>query len=249
MILELDCGNSFIKWRILSSATGLVSLAGVDECAQGLALALAKLEGVQFRACRLVSVRGEAETASLCRQLASLLGVDVVVAQPARELAGVSNGYEDFSRLGMDRWLAVLGAYQLSAGAALVLDLGTAITADYIQADGRHLGGFICPGLPLMRDQLGSHTRRVRYSLNEIDPALGVDVPGRSTADAVERGCLQMLQSFVLRQVSEAKRLLGDNCSIYLTGGDAGLVSDLIPGACVTPDLVFVGLSVACPLD
>src|SRR3546814_4187176 len=78
-------------------------------------------------------------------------------------MAGVRNGYDDYGRLGLDRWLALLGGFHLASGACLVLDFGTAVTADFVAADGEHLGGFICPGMPLMRNQLRTHTRRIRY--------------------------------------------------------------------------------------
>ena len=70
----------------------------------------------------------------------------VVCATPAREMSGVRNGYEEFERLGLDRWLAMLGGFHLASGACLVLDFGTAVTADFIAADGEHLGWFHLPG-------------------------------------------------------------------------------------------------------
>lgn len=102
-------------------------------------------------------------------------------------MAGVRNGYADYQRLGMDRWLAIIGAYQLARGACLVLDLGTAITADYVNAAGEHLGGYICPGLPLMRGLLRTHTQRIRYE----DP-----VDGWSG-----RLCVQVVQPWMLWSV------------------------------------------------
>ena len=51
----------------------------------------------------------------------------------------------------MDRWLAMVGAFQLRRNAMLVVDLGTAVTADLVDENGLHLGGYICPGLSLLR--------------------------------------------------------------------------------------------------
>ena len=143
----------------------------------------------------------------------------------------------------------MVGAYQLSGKAALVIDLGTAVTSDFVGADGGHQGGFICPGMPLMRTQLRTHTRRTRYDSDEAAKALEGLVPGRATAEAVERGCLLMLRGFVSGQVAMAEELLGSDFDVFLTGGDAPLVMDVIPGARVVPDLVFIGLAIACPID
>ena len=66
----------------------------------------------------------------------------------------VKNGYREPSSLGVDRWMVVLAAYHRCSGTALVIDLGTAITLDYIRSDGQHLGGYIVPGTHLSQRAL-----------------------------------------------------------------------------------------------
>lgn len=248
MILELDCGNTLIKWRLLSDGLAKAGVGGVVESDQAL-VSVIREQRVSLRACRLVSVRSDEETAQLVSLLEAAFAIECRSAEPAVMLAGVRNGYEQYQRLGLDRWLAVVGAYQLSRKASLVIDLGTAVTADFVAADGAHLGGFICPGLPLMRTQLQTHTRRTRYDSDEAARALEGLLPGRATAEAVERGCLLMLRGFVSSQVQMAAEVLGAEFDVFLTGGDALLVVDVIPGARVVPDLVFIGLAIACPID
>ena len=249
MILELDCGNSFIKWRILESDRASASAEGVAGSDIALIESLLALPGVLLTRCRLVSVRAIEETDKLVAALAEAFGVVVCCAASAREMAGVRNGYEDFERLGLDRWLAMLGGFKLASGACLVLDFGTAATADFIAADGEHLGGFICPGMPLMRNQLRTHTRRIRYDDAAAERALEGFSPGRTTVEAVERGCTLMLRGFVLTQLELARAYWGDDFTVFLTGGDADLVSDAVPQARLVPDLIFVGLAMACPLS
>ncbi|CAI8852081.1 pantothenate kinase [Pseudomonas sp. fls2-241-R2A-110] len=249
MILELDCGNSFIKWRVLGADARQVIGEGIVDSDLALLEGLKGLEGLSLAHCRLVSVRTAEETEALISLLEGAFGVSVMCAAPAREMAGVRNGYEDFERLGLDRWLAMLGGFHLASGPCLVLDFGTAVTADFIAGDGGHLGGFICPGMPLMRNQLRTHTRRIRYGDLAAERALESLVPGRTTVEAVERGCSLMLRGFVLTQLELASRYWGENYSVFLTGGDAGLVSEIVPEAKVVPDLVFVGLAMACPLS
>ncbi|MGZ7459297.1 pantothenate kinase [Pseudomonas sp. Ma2-10] len=249
MILELDCGNSFIKWRVLDAGVRRVVGEGVVDSDLALLESLQALKGLTLKFCRLVSVRTAEETSALISLLTEAFGVSVVCATPSREMSGVRNGYEEFERLGLDRWLAMLGGFQLASGACLVLDFGTAVTADFISRDGEHLGGFICPGIPLMRNQLRTHTRRIRYGDIAAERALESLVPGRTTVEAVERGCSLMLRGFVLTQLELARSYWGDDFAVFLTGGDAGLVSEIVPEARVVPDLVFVGLAVACPLS
>jgi type III pantothenate kinase len=249
MILELDCGNSFIKWRVLDANARLVVAEGVVDSDLALLADLKVLKGIALKYCRMVSVRTAEETGMLVALLKESFDVSVVSASPAREMSGVRNGYEEFEKLGLDRWLALLGGFHLAGGACLVLDFGTAVTADFVAADGGHLGGFICPGMPLMRNQLRTHTRKIRYGDLAAGRALESLVPGRTTVEAVERGCLLMLQGFVLTQLELARSHWGEDFAVFLTGGDAALVSGIVPEARVVPDLVFVGLAMACPLS
>lgn len=249
MILELDCGNSFIKWRVLQADTVKVFAEGVVDSDRALSDRLCELDGLALTRCRLVSVRSADETESLVSLLSGTFGVSVSCAAPAREMAGLRNGYEEFEKLGLDRWLAMLGGFHLAAGACLVLDFGTAVTADFIAADGEHMGGFICPGMPLMRNQLRTHTRRIRYDDASAERALANLFPGRTTVEAVERGCSLMLRGFVLTQLELARSYWGEDFVVFLTGGDAGLVSGVVPQGRLVSDLVFVGLAMACPLS
>lgn len=248
MILELDCGNSFIKWRAIEVGGSAAVAGGVVDSDDALLQSLRSIEGLALGGCRLVSVRSDDETQALVAMLLEAFCIGAVSAAPAKTLGGVTNGYDEYERLGLDRWLALVGAFSLASGACLVIDLGTAITSDFVTAEGQHLGGFICPGMPLMRGQLRTHTRRIRYSDDTAHAALENSAPGRSTAEAVERGCSLMSQGFVLTQLEMAKKYWGEQFTVFVTGGDANLVRDIVPSARVVPDLVFVGLALACPL-
>lgn len=243
MILELDCGNSRIKWRALEGT--MVRARGVSD-SPGDLLAGVQAAGIVPLVCRMVSVRSEAETAELHDAVAGEWGIQVQVAQPAHALAGVSNGYEDYLRLGLDRWLALVGAAGMARRGCLVLDLGTAVTADYVCAEGRHLGGFIAPGVRMMCGELRLHTRRIQFSGDESDESFRR--PGTNTGDAVRRGSILMLRGFVEGQLQLAREWLGEDFAVFVTGGDAALVMDLVPWAEFVPDLVFIGLAHACPL-
>lgn len=248
MILELDCGNSFIKWRLVKKGGLKAEHVGVVGSDAELIEAVRET-GQRVEFARLVSVRSDTETEQLMEAIAEQFKVVCERAQPVVELAGVRNGYEDYQRLGLDRWLALVGAYQLSKSNCLVLDLGTAVTSDLVTRDGEHLGGYICPGMPLMRNQLCTHTRRIRYDQPAAEEARHSSAPGRSTAEAVERGCAIMLRGFVQAQLEVAAAHLGNDFSVFITGGDAALVEEMLPQARIVPDLVFIGLAAACPLN
>lgn len=246
MILELDCGNTLIKWRLMDRGGRIRD----GDMAPDL-VELQRLLGGQEReihGCRLVSVRSADETQVIVDQLTSWLKRRPMVARPVKELNGVRNGYADHRRLGMDRWLALVAGYHLTGSACVVIDLGTAVTSDFVDDSGQHLGGFIAPGSKLLRATLLQHTRLVRYedkaSWDLLDPS-----PGMNTAEAVECGCGLMLSGFVQEQLRVAGRLLGDDPAVILTGGDAASMTGLLPDAAVVPDLVFRGLALACPME
>ena len=66
--------------------------------------------------------------------------------------------------LGVDRWLALVAAWNMVRQPAVVADLGTAATLDFVAGDGRHVGGYIVPGPGLMAKALARDTARVRVS-------------------------------------------------------------------------------------
>lgn len=246
MILELDCGNSWIKWRVIENTTAGVVFSGVVAGCEQLLQALYELDVLALRRCRIVSVRNEVETQELASKVAGVFSAEIVIARSVAELAGVKNGYLDPQKLGVDRWLAILAAYKLAVGACLVVDVGTAITSDFVTEDGEHLGGYICPGLRLMSDQLSANAYGIPRLAAGAESAGGL-APGRSTAEAVGRGSVLMLRGFIEGQLQLASALLGGSFQVFLTGGDAALVEELSFEVRRIPDLVFIGLGVACP--
>ena len=245
MILEIDCGNTLIKWRVVSSEIAGVVREGATQAEEGLMTQLFQLaESKSIDLIRLVSVRTEYETDRLVNALQLKYSLPVRIAKSTGELAGVKNGYLEPELLGADRWLAIVAAYRHIASACLVMDVGTAVTADYVSADGIHLGGFIGPGIKLMREQLGARTQRIKLD-SHADSA--GDEPGRQTSEAVERGTKMMLQGFAAMQIQMAQGLWGKEFSVILTGGDAALLELKKSEGVILPDLVFSGLALACP--
>lgn len=246
MILELDCGNSRIKWRVVC-ADGRVLFAGASLGNFELLEVLQGLSGLSLRRCRLVSVRSELAVSELVALIRKEFSIVCLVAGSQGSCGGVVNGYSDPARLGVDRWLAILAAYSRAGGdACLVIDAGTAVTVDLVKAGGEHLGGYICPGVRLMIDQLVLNTNGIAQ-LRAGMSALGELSPGRCTDDAVAHGVRLMLKSYIESQLQLAQRALGGDYAVFITGGDADLIGPLSAQALIVPDLVFIGLAIACP--
>jgi type III pantothenate kinase len=106
---------------------------------------------------------------------------------------GIQCAYGKFQTLGVDRWLAILAAREITQLPVAVIDLGTANTCD-ILVNNRHIGGWIAPGFSIMRESLVSNTQQVFADSNMPDI---LDI-GNTTEDCVSYGCLASQTGFVM---------------------------------------------------
>jgi len=241
MILELDVGNSRIKWRLLAAGDLAVVKAGhvpgFDELQRVTELDAA------ITLARMCSVRGGDVNRRLEDWIRAKYSVALVQASVTQSCGGVINQYADVSRLGIDRWLAMLAAYRRAGSACMVIDSGTALTIDVVDAQGLHLGGHIIPGLRLMYGSLELNTA-IRLSDNYSAYSQSL---GHSTDEAVFNGTVTALLA-TIKQQSESLARVGD-VEIYFAGGDAELLHGLagLDRSEIVTSLVFDGLDVACP--
>ncbi|WP_205341299.1 type III pantothenate kinase [Denitrificimonas caeni] len=245
MILEIDYGNTRLKWRLLKARSLKPVKTGAAIDLQELSTSLKNIENAKIVYCRVCSVRRADDNAKLALLIKDLCGVAIEYAQSQQALVGVTNGYLDPSRLGVDRWLAIVAAYNRVQGACVVIDCGTAITVDYIRADGVHLGGCIVPGMGMMRAMLDSGTQLVKDTKGEaVDTS---KMFGDTTHAAVTIGVRSMVSGFIKEQLQSAQSALGASFTVLCTGGDSRIVCAVAADARVEDDLVFVGLAIACP--
>lgn len=243
MILELDIGNSRIKWRAFDPKKGTASKKGEVAGLQDLET---NLLGFRPEAVRFCSVRDKTFAGSICKWSERAWGIEPQEAVVERSCAGVTNHYEDLSRLGIDRWLAMVAAYQLANGSSVIVDGGTALTLDILAKDGQHQGGYILPGLELMATSLEANTGiHLSEELYIASPA-----PGHSTEEAVINGNLAALLSLV-KEVLQSVSEQNPGVKLFLSGGDAELLDQhiLFDNKEVVSSLVLDGLAIVCPIN
>jgi type III pantothenate kinase len=132
----------------------------------------------------------------------------------------VRSAYRDPSRLGFDRWAALVGAFARQPGrAAVVVDAGSAITVDGLRADGQHLGGVIFPGLRMMEEAFYARTGLAAGATDR-----GTDVAATTTADAVAAGAWQAVPGGIERAARAWQARLPE-ATLWLTGGDASALA------------------------
>ena len=240
LVLDIDIGNTRLKWR-LGQQMGFIDSASITR-PQLLAAwgELPRPERVRWVS--VVCNQAETEVVDFCRQVWQLRPEK---AQTQAQQAGVTNSYREFQTMGADRWLAMLAGFNRTFEGCCVVDCGSAVTVDYVAADGRHQGGYIAPGLRLMRKGLLSNTKQIH--LPEETSDYYDTRPGRSTAEAVGHGIELMMAALAERVVRDCDALLGDQAELLVTGGDAERFIDAAGRGRLCRDLVLDGLAFALP--
>jgi len=238
-MLTVDIGNSGIKWGIWQEDQLVLAESGVYEKSH-IKEALDNIfSGAPNQDKVWVScVAGEKIEQALNEWMENEWSIQPFFLRTRAELGGVQNMYPDPSEHGADRWAALLGAKKLYDDPVCIIDVGTAVTVDLMDAGGIHRGGRIMPGLEMMRDSLLQNTEGV----TETDG----DCPGFAitTADAVTSGTLHLLQAGLIEVCVSARERLGENIKIIITGGMAEKMSPLLemPEMRHEPHLVLHGL-------
>ena len=218
--LALDIGNTRLKWAQYDAAQpgarllahGAEFLENIDKLADG---PWATLPGPQTMLGCVVA--GDAVKRRVEEQL-ELWDVAIHWVVAGESEAGLTNGYDFPTRLGADRWVAMVGAWHrmLCQGPArpiVVVMVGTAVTVEAIDASGRFLGGLILPGHGIMLRALESGTAGLHVPTGEVR-----DFP-TNTSDALTSGGTYAIAGAMERMVHHLRRHCGAEPKCFMTGG------------------------------
>jgi type III pantothenate kinase len=243
--LLFDIGNTHMKWGVLREdrlvRTGKISHESLKD--KGFNAVTNRLP----RDVSEVIVSNVAGT-TFGTRLSSVIGIhcntDIHFARSQKCAFGLTNSYSQPRRLGVDRWVAMIGARAEFRSALCIVDAGTALTIDAVDRNGVHLGGQIIPGIELMQKSLGTDTSDIgRVRRNTADPGNGVHLFASSTQAAVRNGALGAVCGAVERAVKNL-RSEGLRPKIVLTGGDASRILKQLGGNVIhRPNLVLQGLA------
>ncbi|GGX76202.1 type III pantothenate kinase [Saccharospirillum salsuginis] len=219
--LLLDCGNTACKYQYgeehghLDSTEAFVQLVERIEPEQTL----------------LATVSKFGQTLGECLVERALPHRKVRVRP---DWQGLKLAYAEPERLGVDRWLTLV-ALCGHPRPVMVVDVGTALKIDALDGGDRHLGGYILPGMRLMRRALVDDT----FALPPVDQD-GALAPGATTRDCIANGAVLALAG----AVDKARAQFGPTPpDIVWTGGDADRVRPFTaePGQ-LRPALIFEGM-------
>jgi type III pantothenate kinase len=242
-MMLLDVGNSSVKWA--SENNGLLERGGRfyyrDE---GFSHAAGRAwEGFPApRVLAVASVAGAAMEHEISDWSERTWSTTPFYIRVVRQAAGVTNAYREADALGVDRWAAIIAAHHDSGNPVCVIDCGTAITLDIVDAAGNHQGGLIAPGLDMMKSSLVKGAA----AIGPLPAQAGtLSLLSRNTIDGVNSGIMHMAGALIDRVTGESAADYDGNLDVVITGGDAERILPLLR---CTPrydqDLVLRGIAI-----
>ncbi|HYF16525.1 MAG TPA: type III pantothenate kinase [Ramlibacter sp.] len=243
--LAIDIGNTRLKWAVYDQplpgaravAHGAEFLEHVDKLAEGAWAGLGRPD--RMLGC---CVAGDAVKRRTEEQMEELWDVPAQWVYASAAEAGLVNGYDHPTRLGADRWIAMIGGRHrlLRRGPPrpmVVVMVGTAVTVEAVDQGGSFLGGFILPGHGIMLKALESGTAGLHVPTGDV-----VAFP-TNTSDALTSGGTYAIAGAIERMVQHVRARCGAEPACFMTGGAGWKVSPHVATAFELVDsLIFDGL-------
>ena len=233
MNLVVDIGNTLLKLAVFDGGR-LVAQQCVGELREETFAGL--LGGARAARAVVASTRGEAPAIveAVRRHTDYLLEFTPATPVP------IGNAYLTPATLGRDRLAAAVGAATLYPRRnALIVDFGTAVTLDFVSADGVFRGGCISPGMAMRFRALHEYTA----ALPLCDATDSAELLGRTTDEAVRLGVMNSLAFEIEGYIARMQGEIEDLCVIF-TGGDTNFFAKRIKNTIFANcNLVFWGLN------
>jgi type III pantothenate kinase len=154
----------------------------------------------------------------------------------------LKNSYINTQEMGIDRWLAMVAAWEKYQTALCIVGCGTAVTIDSIDSLGNHLGGYIIPGIELMQQALITKTECINVS---TDKHASIDY-AQSTQAAINNGAFFAATAMIDRAVKHLSVESGAFPKCVIFGGMAEAINPLLQEQFEhEPNLVLGGLFIA----
>ncbi|EEF80453.1 type III pantothenate kinase [Methylophaga thiooxydans] len=241
MKLLVDIGNSRIKWASIDD-NGLNEGQSFQRGKTSIKAALNKAWKTlsDIDAVYVANVGGEKLATQLTEWTEKQWQITPVYIHTEKKRFGVTNAYDEPSKLGIDRWLSLIAARQHARQAQCVIDCGTAMTIDIVTKTGQHQGGMILPGLSLMRSALATST----HALTEETDEKEFKTLATNTYSAIQAGTLYSVTATLERIINDLQESFDNKIRFIITGGDAESLLPLLPDNINHyPDIVLKGLA------
>ena len=238
LYLIFDVGNTRLKWAAVDSSkqpsdqqkklwdySGSISTQSLKskehraELADYISKTLPKPDAIAFSC-----VAGEEIVSQLQSLFPQWQDIQWKQLHGNSVFEGIRTLYQDPSKLGSDRWSAVIGTRSLSKTNSLIINAGTATTIDLLGSNGVHYGGWILPGLSLMHQSLEANTAQLPLVVrNASEQGFGT-----STKEAIVGGCDAAQIGAIQYALDLAKQMNLPIEKIWLDGGNAKMLMNQI---------------------
>jgi type III pantothenate kinase len=178
-------------------------------------------------------------TPLVCQTVRRLWHLPCLELTPAT-LRGLGIDYPKPETIGPDRLANAVAAKHRFGAPVVVVDFGTAVTFDVVNARGDYAGGIIAPGLAAMTEYLHEKTALLpRIKIRKTKAVIG-----KSTEEAMQIGAVRGYRGLAHALLSELKRALKSRrLRIVATGGSAHLIASELPEiSAIDPALTLEGL-------
>jgi len=234
MNLIIDVGNTFAKLAVFKN-TELQFKTSVKNTT-----VLKEVEGIMQKEPSvkqaIVSSVGKLNMADV-QQIAKHLKVLVLNAKTNLPF---TNLYQTPSTLGVDRVALVSAAVnQFPRKNVLVIDAGTCITYDFVNAQHEYLGGAISPGLRMRYKSLNNLTAKLPL----LDTKMPEGIIGNSTETSIHSGVVNGILNEINGIIDNYKYKYPD-LTVILTGGDTNFLSKQLKSSIfANPNFLLEGLN------
>ena len=235
MRLLIDIGNTRIKY-VYDNGSQLLDISTIDN--QQISEMWFKRVSYKVNEIIVANVSQSSLTETLIRW-SKKADITLMSVKSEKAAFGVKTAYQQPNQLGVDRWLALIGARTLYPDKnILIIDAGTATTVDLLNKNGQHQGGWILPGVDTMFTSLFKDTAHV-LATKEKKVTLGF---GHNTTECVNNACWMATVACIKQAKIEAEKY-GTIDVTFLIGGNSAAINELLDQKLQRSEqLIFLGL-------
>lgn len=154
------------------------------------------------------------------------------------DIPGELLDYKTPATLGMDRFFSCYGAVAQTSNPAVVIDIGTACTIDYMSSDFIFRGGVIMPGIGILEKSIRDYAPSLPAVLRSIPEKW----PGKSSKESLKLGLYGMYRDSIRAALSKYEEQF-DNFDVMITGGAAEWIGSILERESkIRPMLIFEGM-------
>ncbi|MFQ5701215.1 MAG: type III pantothenate kinase [Acidobacteriota bacterium] len=179
-------------------------------------------------------------TGVLAQMIEQRFGIKPLQVGPGIK-TGIKILYDNPLEVGADRIVNSVAAYARVAGAAIIVDFGTATTFDALSSHAEYLGGIIVPGLQIAADGLSARAAK----LPRVEVRKPPRLIGRNTIHSIQSGLYYGYTTMINGLLARLRAEMKDNPKVLVTGGlNAQLIAELEGVDLIEPNLTLDGLRI-----